>query len=155
MESKDAPDGKRQECGLEALLAFNSFATVVQVFKRFPLLHFVQYILVPFRKLGAFVSMEAATRKATLQRIESIGSTQHADFFDYILPPGDPVPSSDRELVHLGSLGLQMMFANWGPMADWFYGTLVYLLEPDTYDNLQGKLDSYDNITSSTVSSLP
>jgi len=97
---------------LDALLAFNSFATVMQVFKRFPLLHLFQYLLAPFPKLKAFVAMEAATRQATLQRIASVGSTQHPDFFDHILPQGDPVPTSGRELVHLGSLGLQIMFAN-------------------------------------------
>ncbi|KAJ4407474.1 hypothetical protein N0V82_009915 [Gnomoniopsis sp. IMI 355080] len=145
---------------LDALLAFNSFATVMQVFKRFPLLYLFQYLLVPFHKLKAFVAMEAATRQATLQRIESVGSTQHPDFFDYILPPGDPIRTANRELVHLGSLGLQMMFANWGPMADWFYGTLVYLLEePVAYKHLveeiRGEFDSYDSITSTTVLSMP
>lgn len=145
---------------LEALLAFNSFATVMQVFKRFPLLYMFQYLLVPFHKLRAFVAMEAATRKATLQRIDSIGSTQHPDFFDYILPPGDPIPTDNPELVHLGSLGLQMMFANWGPMADWYYGTLLFLLEEtEAYDKLvqeiRGEFDSYDIITSTTVTSLP
>lgn len=145
---------------LEALLAFNKFATVMQVFKRFPLLYLFQYLLVPFHKLGAFVAMEKATRQATQQRIDSMGSTQHVDFFDYILPPGDPLPTADSELVHLGSLGLQMMLANSGPMAEWFYGTLLFLLEePAAYNKLveevRGGFDSYDGITSNTVISLP
>jgi len=45
-------------------------------------------------------------------------------------------------------------------MADWFYGTLVYLLEePTAYRNLvheiRGKFDSYDDITSTAVMPLP
>jgi cytochrome P450 len=106
---------KKSSVYLNALLAFNSFATVIQVFKRFPLIWMLQYFFVPFHKLGAFVAMESSTRKATLDRIERVGKTEHPDFFDHILPPGDPKPQTKSELVHLGSLGLQMMFANWGP----------------------------------------
>ncbi|KAF3761195.1 cytochrome P450 [Cryphonectria parasitica EP155] len=145
---------------LEALLAFNSFATVMQVFKKFPLLVLLQYFFVPLHKLGAFVAMETATRQATLRCIDMIGKTEHPDFFDYILPPDEPKPTEKRQLVHLGSLGLQMMFANWGPMADWWYGTLLYLLdEPACYSHLvkeiRGNIYSYDDINPTTLASLP
>lgn len=148
---------------LDALLAFNSFATVMQVFKRFPLLHMCQYLFVPLTKLGAFVAMESATRQATFRRISMAGDgaeRDHPDFFDYILPPGDTIPTRDSELKHLGSLGLQMMFANWGPMADWWYGTLLYLLdEPACYDRLvqevRGGFEIYEDISSGSLASLP
>lgn len=145
---------------LEALLAFNSFATVMQVFKKFPLLFLLQYLFAPLHKLGAFVAMETETRRATLQRIDMIGKMEYSDFFDYILPPDEPKPTDKRQLVHLGSLGLQMMFANWGPMADWWYGTLLYLLdEPACYGHLvkeiRGSIDNYDGISPSSLASLP
>lgn len=48
---------------LDAVLAFNSFATVTQVFQRFPLIFLLQYLFVSFRKLGAFVAMETALKQ--------------------------------------------------------------------------------------------
>ncbi|KAI3398579.1 hypothetical protein diail_8925 [Diaporthe ilicicola] len=159
MEMNEMRDEK-SSVYLDALLAFNSFATVMQVFNRFPLIWLLQYFFVPFQKLRAFVAMEASTRKATLDRIERVGKTEHPDFFDHILPPGDTKPQSQRELVHLGSLGLQMMFANWGPMADWWYGTLLFLFEePDIYESLVHEIRSsfgkYGDITASSVTNLP
>lgn len=106
--------------------------------------------------------METATRKTTMARIEKVGKTEHPDFFDSILPPGEEVPGAAEksQSTHLGSLGLQMMFANWGPMADWWYGTLLYLLdEPECYDQLvreiRTTLTSYDKIDSGSLASLP
>lgn len=149
---------------LDTLLSFNSFATVMQVFKRFPLVFLLQYLFVPFHKLGAFVAMETATRKATMARIDKIGKSDHPDFFDYILPPGDEAPGAadTRRLTHLASLGLQVMFASWGggPMADWWYGTLLFLLdEPECYDQLVREIrtsfTSYDEIHPRSLASLP
>lgn len=139
---------------LEVMLAFNSFATVMQVFKRFPLLHHMQYLFAPFSKLLAFASMEEGTRKAVKRRIERRGATEHVDFFDYLLPPETeamPTPSR-RDLTVMGSLGLQLSFAAFGPMSDWFYGTIWFLLqESDCYDELvneiRSKFESYEDIT--------
>lgn len=136
------------------MIAFNSFATVMQVFKRFPLLHPFQYLLAPFSKLLAFASMEEGTRQAVRRRIERRGATDHVDFFDYVLPPaGEEMPTpSRRDLTIMGSLGLQLCFAAWGPIADWFYGTLWFLLEePACYRTLvaeiRAQFASYEAIT--------
>lgn len=135
-------------------MAFNSFATVMQVFKRFPLLHPVQYMFAPFSKLLAFASMEEGTRQAVRRRIERRGATEHVDFFDYVLPPeGEEMPTpSRRDLTIMGSLGLQLCFAAWGPIADWFYGTIWFLMEePDCYNELvseiRSRFQSYEEIT--------
>lgn len=128
------------------MLAFNSFATVMQVFKRFPLLHPLQYLFAPFSKLLAFASMEEGTRQAVRRRIERRGATEHVDFFDYVLPPaGESMPPtpSRRDLTIMGSLGLQLSFAAFGTMSDWFYGTIWFLLqEPDCYRELVGEIRS-------------
>lgn len=152
----------RSSIYLEALLAFNSFATVMQVSKRFPLVFLPQYLFVPFHKLGAFAAMESATRQTTMTRIARVGKTEHPDFFDYIFPPGEqvPGPKEARQLIHLGSLGLQMMFANWVPMADWWYGTLLYLLDESVcYEQLVREIRmsfaSYDKMDPGSLASLP
>lgn len=145
---------------MDVLLAFNSFSTVMQVFKRFPMLHPLQYLFAPFSSLREFLAIEEETRQAVRRRIGLRGKTEHPDFFDHILPPDKPAPDSKRELTHLGSLGMQLTFASWGPMADWFYGTLLFLLdETESYDSLvkeiRGNFRSYDDIVPSALASLP
>ena len=132
----------------------------MQVFKRFPLLHPLQYLAAPIAKLKALSAMEAAVRNGVLQRIERRGDTEHVDLFDYVLPDGSPVPSDGRELIQVGALAQQMMFANYGPMSDWYYGTLLFLLEePECLQNLSKEIrktfGSYNDITPSCLNSLP
>ena len=104
--------------------------------------------------------MEAAVRDGVLRRIERRGHTEHVDLFDYVLPADRPVPSSPRELTHVGALAQQMMFANYGPMADWYYGTLLFLLEePECLrclsKEIRDSFENYSDITPSTLASLP
>ena len=132
----------------------------MQVFKRFPLLYFLQYLAAPIAKLKALSAMEAAVRDGVLQRIERRGNTEHADLFGYILPDDRPVPSNWRELIQIGALAQQMMFANYGPMSDWYYGTLLFLLEePECLqylsEEIRDKFETYQNITPSALFSLP
>ncbi|KAI1108242.1 cytochrome P450 [Nemania sp. NC0429] len=145
---------------LDVLLSFNKFATVLQVFKRFPLVRPLQYLFAPFGKVRLFSQMEAVTRKSVLRRIEERGSTPHEDYFDHILPPDSETPTDKRELLHIGSVALQVMFAGWGPMGDLFYGMLVLLLEePAAYEYLveeiRGNFAEYSSITPATVADLP
>ena len=144
---------------LDVLLGFTAFATVMQVFKRFPLLHPLQYLAAPIAKLEALSAMEAAVRDGVLRRIELRGHTEHVDLFDYILPANRPVPSDQRELIHIGALAQQMMFANYGPMSDWYYGTLVFLLEEleclqYLSKEIRDKFESYHDITPGALTSL-
>lgn len=132
----------------------------MQVFKRFPLLHPLQYLAAPVAKLKALSAMEAAVRDGVLRRIERRDNTEHVDLFDYVLPADYPVPSDPRELIHTGALAQQMMFANYGPMSDWYYGTLLFLLdEPECLQSLskeiRAEFESYHDITSSALASLP
>ena len=132
----------------------------MQVFKRFPLLQPFQYLAAPIAKLKALSAMEAAVRDGVLRRIERRGDTEHVDLFDYVLPDGCPVPSGGRELIHIGALAQQMMFANYGPMSDWYYGTLLFLLEePECLQHLSKEIreaiESYHDITPSSLNSLP
>jgi cytochrome P450 len=97
----------------------------------------------------------------TIILIDQRGRTEHSDYFDYILPVDEPVPTSENELLHIGSVALQVMFAGWGPMADLFYGILVLLLEnPEAHQTLSKEIrdtfSSYHDITSGkTLMSLP
>ncbi|MCJ1386720.1 hypothetical protein MMC17_009846 [Xylographa soralifera] len=150
---------QRNSVHLDVLLSFNAFATVMQVFKRFPLLHLFQYLAAPVAKLKALSAMEAAVREGVLRRIERRGNTEHVDLFDYVLPADHPVPSDRAELTHIGALAQQMMFANYGPMSDWYYGTLLFLLEePQCYPilakDIRAKFESYHDITPSALASL-
>ena len=145
---------------LEVVLGFNAFATVMQVFKRFPLLHPFQYLAAPIAKLKALSAMEAAVREGVLKRIDRRGKTEHVDLFDYVLPIGQPVPKNPRELIHTGALAQQMMFANFGPMSDWYYGTLLFLVEePDCQRFLSQEIRSmfqkYEDLTPPALASLP
>ena len=132
----------------------------MQVFKRFPLLHPLQYLAAPIAKLKALSAMEAAVRNGVLRRIERRGDTEHVDLFDYVLPDDCPVPSDGRELIHVGALAQQMMFANYGPMSDWYYSTLLFLLEePEFLQHLSKEIretvQSYHDITPGSLTSLP
>lgn len=145
---------------LDVLLSFNAFATVMQVFKRFPLLHPLQYLAAPIAKLKALSAMEAAVRNGLLRRIDCRRDTEHVDLFDYVLPDDCPVPTDGQELIHIGSLAQQMMFANYGPMSDWYYGTLLFLLEePECLQRLSKEIretiESYQDIMPSSLNSLP
>ena len=110
----------------------------MQVFKRFPLLHSLQYLAAPIAKLKFLSAMEAAVRIGVVQRRERRGNTEHVDLFDYIILDDRSVPSDRRELVQIGVLAQEMMFANYGAMCDWYYGTLLFLLEePDASKSCQ------------------
>ena len=132
----------------------------MQVFKRFPLLRPLQYLAAPIAKLKALSAMAAAVRDSVLRHIERRSNTEHVDLFDYVLPADRPVPSDKRKLVHIGALAQQMMFAKYGPMSDWYYGTLVFLLEEPEYlhnlpKELRDRFATYHDITSSALASLP
>lgn len=132
----------------------------MQVFKRFPLLHPLQYLAAPIAKLKALSAMEAAVRNGGPRRIDRRGDTEHVDLFEYVLPENCPVPADGQELIHIGSLAQQMMFANYGPMSDWYYGTLLFLLEePECLQRLSKEItetiESYQDITPSSPNSLP
>ncbi len=132
----------------------------MQVFKRFPLLHPLQYLAAPIAKLKALSTMEAAVRGGVLRRIDRRGHTEHLDLFDYVLPADCPVPSDRHQLIHIGALAQQMMFANYGPMSDWYYGTLLFLVEePECLHYLSKEIrdnfESYHNIMPSALASLP
>ncbi|KAK2603551.1 hypothetical protein QQS21_004231 [Conoideocrella luteorostrata] len=150
---------RKDSVHLDALLSFNSFATVLQVFKRFPLFKPLQYLFAPFGKITVFSQIERATRSSVLRRIEQRGKTEHVDYFDHILPVDASLPSNERELVHIGSVALQVMFAGWGPMGDLFYGSLVLLLEhPESYAALAAEIrrsfSNYEDIVPEALSHL-
>jgi cytochrome P450 len=86
-------------------------------------------------------------------------SANRMDKFDFVLPVGAPVPEAKAELYHLGSVALQLLFAGYGPVSDWFYGVLFFLFdEPECYKLLVQEiraLPSYENITHEHASRLP
>ncbi|KAI2620575.1 cytochrome P450 [Hypoxylon sp. NC1633] len=145
---------------LDVLLSSNQYSTVVQVFKRFPLLAPFKYLFLPVRKMRVFAAVEQATRKSVLRRIDERGNTEHGDYFDHILPADRPAPTDPRELLHIGSLAFQVMFAGWSPMGDLFYGSLALLLaEPSCYkalvEEIREHFHDYDAITPTSLGALP
>ncbi|KAF7865957.1 hypothetical protein EAF04_006121 [Stromatinia cepivora] len=145
---------------LDALLAFNFFATVMQVFKRFPILGALQYFFLPLTKLRTYAAMVTAVREGVVQRIKQRGNTEHVDFFDHILPADSPTPEDGRELIRIGSIAQQMMFAEFGPMSDWFYATILFLVEnPESYrilaQEIRREIHSYNEIQPANLATLP
>ncbi|RYP34523.1 hypothetical protein DL767_004235 [Monosporascus sp. MG133] len=150
----------RDSVRLDVLLRFNSFSTVLQVFKRFPLLSPFQYLFAPVGKVRLFAATRKTIRKSVAWRIEQKGNTEHVDFFDYIVPVNSPSPTEDREVTHIGSLAFQLMFAGWGPMGDLYYGALVLLIqEPECYkiltEEIREKFTRYEDITPDALATLP
>lgn len=145
---------------LDVLLGFNAFATVIQVFKRFPLISPIKYLFVPIAKLSSLAKMEKTTRISVEKRIDRCGNLPHLDLFDFILPADSAPPTRSEDLLHLGSVALQVMFAGFGPMADWYHGVLFFLTEePEYYEILtkevRNAFQSYDDITLATAARLP
>lgn len=145
---------------LEAILAINSFATVIWVFKRFPLLGIFQYLLVPLTKLLAYMAMVRTTRESVLRRISRKGNTPHPDYFDHVLPTNKRVTKIKSELTHIGAIAQQVMFAGSGPMSDWFYGALFFLLEELEYckilnEEVRERFEKYQDILPGALNELP
>lgn len=138
------------------------FSTIIQVFKRFPLIGPVKYLLAPISKLSSLAAMEKATRASVFRRIDRRGQVPHPDLFDFILPADRPPPTANPDVLHLGSVALQVMFAGFGTMADWYYGVLVLLLsDPACYElltaEIRGAFARYDDIVAAatTPDALP
>lgn len=151
---------EKDPVALDVLLSFNAFATMIQVFKRFPLLAPIKYLFAPVKKLSSLAEMESNTRKTVLRRIERRGNTPHPDLFDYVLPLDEEPPTNNAELLHLGSVALQMTFAGFGPMADWYYFTLFFLVHsPDCYkvlaEEIRGTFTDYNDINIRSTAILP
>lgn len=132
---------------------------MIQVFKRFPLISPVKYLFAPVKKLSSLAEMESNTRKSVLRRIDRRGGTPHLDIFDFVLPADEEPPTGKSELLHLGSVALQTMFAGFGPMADWYYFLLFYLMEmPESYKALTHEIrdtfGSYDRINVQSTAKL-
>ena len=76
-----------------------------------------------------------------------------------MLPADEERPTGNSELLHLGSVALQTMFAGFGPMADWYYLLLFCLIEtPECYkiltDEIRDKFESYDDINIQSTAKL-
>lgn len=139
---------------LDVLLGFNTFTTVIQVFKRFPLLSPFQFFAAPVAKLSSFAAMEKITRDSVGERVDKRGTTEHFDFFESIMPADSPLPTDLRELTHLGSVAVQLMFAGFNPMSDWFYSTVFFLLEDDRHMSKRTFLLLPEAPVTSTIYSL-
>lgn len=103
--------------------------------------------------------MERNTRISVEKRISRQGRIPHMDLFEYALPGDSAAPMTGPESLHLGSLALQLMFAGFGPMADWYYGVLFFLSqEPECLRLLTGEVrgafKTYGDITPSSTAHL-
>lgn len=133
---------------------------MIKVFKRFPLLSPVKYLFAPVKKLSSLAEMESNTRKVVLRRIERRGNTPHPDLFDYILSAADErPPTTDAELLNIGSVALQVTLSGFGPMANWYYFTLFMLINaPERYriltNEIRSEFATYDNISIQNTANL-
>jgi cytochrome P450 len=130
------------------------------MFKRFLLLSPLKYLFVPLAKLSSLAAMERNAKASVLRRIDRRGKTEHPDLFDFVLPIDAPLPGSKAELYHLVSTSMQLVGAGFGPMADWYYGTLFYLLEEPkclelVVNEIRGVFANYEDITPATTAQLP
>ncbi|KAI0015518.1 cytochrome P450 [Xylariomycetidae sp. FL0641] len=170
-EQKHEMRDMKNSVHLDTLLAFNVFATAIQVFRRFPLLRACQYLFVPPTQVRLHAAMVRATRASVERRLllPQRGAPPRADrvvdFCHRVLPAaaGDADAVPERELLRLGSVAFQLLFAGWGPMADLFYGVLALLTagegEDECYRRLvaevRGGFEAYGDITSASVAPLP
>lgn len=150
---------EKDPVALDVLISFNAFATMIQVFKRFPLLSPIKYLFAPVKKLSSLAEMDSNTRKSVLRRIERRGNTPHPDLFEYVLSADEKPPTSDAELLQLGSVSLQVMLGGFGPMADWYYFTLFLLVNaPECYriltDEIRTGFENYDDINIQSTANL-
>jgi len=149
----------KNSTNLDVLIGFNMFVTVIQVFKRFPLLGPFQFLFVPLAKLKSFAVVEERTRVGVKQRIDVRGNTEHIDFFEFCQPADSPLPKNKHEFTHLGALAVQLNFASFGPMSDWFYVTLYFLLDAPGYlkllaEEIRNAFQRYQDITPDALNSL-
>lgn len=103
--------------------------------------------------------MEHNTRKSFDQRVERKGHVEHVDYFDFISPATSPLPTNPREITYLGSVAFQIMLAGFGPMSDWYYATLFFLLEEPSchkflVEEIRLAFRSYEDITPGALTSL-
>jgi cytochrome P450 len=145
---------------LDVVLSVNKFTTVIQVFKRFPLFSPIQFLFAPLTKLKSIFEIEEYIRVRVRQRIERRSNADHVDFFEYVMPSNGPPPTDKQEFTHLGSVAIQIMLAAFGPISDWFYGTLFFLLEEaECYklltEEIRNTFKSYDDINPRALTSLP
>jgi cytochrome P450 len=150
----------KNSTNLDVLIGFNMFVTVIQVFKRFPLLSPFQLLFVPLAKLKSFTAVEERTRIGVKERIDKRGKTEHLDFVEFVLPADSPLPTNRREFTHLGAVAVQFMFANFGPTSDWFYSTIYYLLEEHEFykllvEEIRNAFERYEDMTPEALISLP
>ncbi|ROW04726.1 hypothetical protein VMCG_04770 [Cytospora schulzeri] len=94
---------EKDPVALDVLISFTAFATMIQVFKWFPLRSPVKYLFAPVKKLSSLAEMERTGRKSVLQRIKRRSNTPHPDLSEYILPANAEPPTEDAELPRLGS----------------------------------------------------
>ncbi|EMR67655.1 putative isotrichodermin c-15 hydroxylase protein [Eutypa lata UCREL1] len=158
-EETRSMSAEKDPVALDVLISFNAFATMIQVFKRFPLLSPIKYLFAPVKKLSSLAEMDSNTRKSVLRRIERRGNTPHPDLFEYVLSADEKPPTSDAELLQLGSVSLQVMLGGFGPMADWYYFTLFLLVNaPECYriltDEIRTGFENYDDINIQSTANL-
>ncbi|KAH6696656.1 cytochrome P450 [Leptodontidium sp. MPI-SDFR-AT-0119] len=103
--------------------------------------------------------MEKITRDCVGERVDKRGTTEHVGFIESIMPADSPLPTDPRELTHLGSVAVQLMFAGFNSMSDWFYSTIFFLLEElESYGllikEIRDAFKNYEDITPGALNSL-
>ncbi|KAK7736130.1 hypothetical protein SLS53_007157 [Cytospora paraplurivora] len=159
----DTEELKNEKPGLflRVLIGFNKFFTVMQVFKRFPLIKPLQYFFLPIGHLRSFAELHHVGKATVDGRIERRGATSHPDFFEQVLPSdAEPPVENSSEYNRIGHVGIELMFAGFQPISDWYYATLVYLLkEPEAYATLvaeiRNALLNYEDIVPEALATLP
>ncbi|KAI0409204.1 cytochrome P450 [Xylaria palmicola] len=149
---------------LDIIYGFNKFATITQVFWRFPLISPFKYLFILSAIVRPHSDIKKHSRAQLERRIRRKGAVQHLDFFEQIIPENREPPSEPREMRHLEQVAAQLLAAGFEPPCVWLYGTIYYLLlEAGCLQTLcheiRHSFNNYDdivayNITSDTAASL-
>jgi len=93
--------------------------------------------------------MNSAAVKA---RIDNRGKTKHPDFLDYLVSPEDPPPRTQKEIVHIEQVALQMFIAGYDPIQVTLYAALFFLMKnPKCHEiltqEIRNTFKTYEEIT--------
>jgi cytochrome P450 len=99
----------------------------------------------------SFLRIEGNYRESIKRRIQR-QNLDHVDYMSFMFKE-DNVPKTKEYYTRLAGVSLQVMFAGFGAMSDWYYSAVVYLLQnPAAYNllvaEIRGAFETYDDIDS-------
>lgn len=101
----------------------------MQLSKKVPVITLVAPFFISPKVLRRIPATFKANSMEVKLRIENRGKTRHSDFMDYIISPKNLSPSTQKELIHIEQVALQMFIAGFDPIQITFYAVLFFLVK--------------------------